>query len=330
MSQTITAQDDQLHPPGDNSSPLYRESFFWGFYEPGGIWGMGNIAFHHHAPRTDRFLVLALPDGRRLVYAQMDGSPISEASLTAGAVRFIRVEPLVCWRIQAEAAFLVISRGQDISRILGAIRASPVASLSLVPEEPLETLPVRWDLTYTTVTGPQRPDWSFFSPVVQHYQAAGRVQGTIQIADQMYPFAGYGPHDHSWGLRDWLLPRYWYFGSFQVGTTSVHVVRSQTTDGRSIESGFIYRDGAAEALQAVHIHADHDPDNAHVRRAQIAFTIAGGDTLTLHAAMRDYYHFTVHAQGHQRCHDTETLVTVECASGQGQGILQYGHLLEEM
>lgn len=324
--QTITAQDDQLHPSSDELSPLYRESFFWGFHEPGGLWGMTNIAFHHNVPRTDRFLVLVLPDGRLLTHAQMDDAPIQETTLTANAVRFIRLEPLARWRIQAEAVFIIVPQRQDISQVLGVVRASPVTPLPLFPVESLETVPVRLDLTYTAITGPQAVDWSFFGPA-RHYQATGQVQGTIQVANQTYPFAGYGPHDHSWGRRDWLLPRYWYFGSFQVGMSSVHIVRSQTTDGRSIESGFIHRGGTAEAIRAVQIHADHDLDNAHVQRARIALATASGVALTLDVAARDYYHFTVHVQDSRRCHDTETLVAVRSADNEGQGILQYGHLI---
>jgi len=323
----FTVQDDQLHPAGENASPLYRESFFWGFHEPAGIWGMANIALHYNVPRTDRFLVLALPDGRLLTHGQIDSAPIQEASLTANAVQFIRLEPLVRWRIQAEATFTMVPQRQDISRVLLPIHTLPLTTLFRPLDEPPETVPVHLDLIYTTITGPQPVDWSFFGVPARHYQAVGQMLGTIQVADQFYHFAGHGPHDHSWGIRDWLLPREWYFGSFQMGATSIHLVRSQTTDGRSIESGFIHRDGITETICAVHVQADHDPDNAHVRSARITLATASGATLTLEVSARDHYHFTVHVQDNQLCHDTETLVAVRGPAGQGQGILQYGHLI---
>ena len=91
-------------------------------------------------------------------------------------------------------------------------------------------------------------------------EQAGRVKGTLQLADRLIPFDATGHRDHSWGTRDWFALQHheWFVG--QVGSElAVHFWHIQAL-GQSEFRGFVYKDGVMAAVSDVEVSVEFDKE----------------------------------------------------------------------
>jgi len=83
----------------------------------------------------------------------------------------------------------------------------------------------------------------------QHYEHAGRVEGTISVDGEVRAFEGFGQRDRSWGVRDKRVPANWRWFSAQFGDRLCFNAIKVEVLGLRASGGYVYHEGKVEALR---------------------------------------------------------------------------------
>jgi len=185
MASTVhmaTAEDDQRHQPGPNSLPLWNESYWFAFYDPGSEVGVtARLGMYPNKQEGNLYLLFAR--GREIVHAVID--PCG---------------PLPLWednRMSSHGYVIDLEKPPDQFR--------------LRYEHEGHAMDVVWEGYSPTYLYPVPPGTTS-DQVPRHIEHAGVVTGTVTIAGTPYPVDCLGHRDHSWGgERDWSkMPRWDY------------------------------------------------------------------------------------------------------------------------
>ena len=117
-----------------------------------------------------------------------------------------------------------------------------------------------------------------------HYEASGRVRGTVTLDGDTYEVDGFGHRDHSWGPRkvDTLICHRWLAGS--VGPQlSWSVIAWLSKDGELLTRGYVVRDGVQTMADSVDLIPFCEPDGITHRGGWGQLHLPGEQPLTIRA-----------------------------------------------
>src|SRR6185295_3972804 len=85
-----------------------------------------------------------------------------------------------------------------------------------------------------------------------HLEQSGAWTGEIRVDGRRLAFSGVGSRDHSWGRRDWeaLDSSRLFIASF--GEDLAAHALAVTVRGKSVEGGYVWRDGRAHRITRIH------------------------------------------------------------------------------
>jgi len=183
-----TVEDDQRHTPGPDSKPLWNESFWFAFYDPGSEIG-ATIRVGIHPNRDDANIYLFLTHRGEVVHSIVDYHapvpPMEDGRLALHGYTIEWTKPLESFRLRYEQGW--------------------------------HSLDVTWEGFSPTYLYAFPPE-STSDQVPRHIEHAGKVRGTITIAGTEHSIDCFGHRDHSWGgERDWSKMHQWDYLSGEIG-----------------------------------------------------------------------------------------------------------------
>jgi hypothetical protein len=305
------------------------------------LWGQVNAAFHHQAGRLDQFIVLLDREQDKTWCMLNIQTGLEDMDLADAGLRHTGRPG--DWKIDLVGRALLVDPS-DISLSVWAVldpkRFAAEATEDLRELRGQVTDPAGravWedaqvDLHYRSVTPSFEMDWSFLGKEQEHYQENGVMSGSVRIADRTYSVhEAHTSHDRSWGVRDWLVPEWWYFGMGSLEEDiHFHFAVSRLRSGELVQSGFIYREqGETEWLDRVEVeHVERAPQG-YVSHAR--FTLAAGQKeWTVSMDSKDGYRTSVHREAGLHLYVTETLMSISLqddrSTAMGIGGLESGYV----
>jgi hypothetical protein len=265
------ASDEGTHPAG--SREHWNESFYLNFFDPQRGWGaVSRIGFSPNRGFADGFVCLYLPDGSTRFIPVWEPCSDHRGRSSAGAVEHVCLEPFRRWRVGYRGPIYQFLEPASMGD-------SAPAGLAELPGSELEL-----ELEFQAIHGAfdfhdsMRRDWLPAADLLaklkpgylfehlgpglrklallrtmsgaQHYEHAGRIEGSIRLDGELTRVAGIGQRDHSWGVRDMRVPANWRWFSGQLGEELCFNAISVEVLGLRASGGYLYHRGKAEALRS--------------------------------------------------------------------------------
>jgi hypothetical protein len=145
-------------------------------------------------------------------------------------------------------------------------------------------------------------------------EQAGRVKGTLTLADRVITFDATSHRDHSWGTRDWLAMQHyeWFVG--QVGAdVNVHFWRFQALGATEVR-GFVYKSGLMAAVANVDIAVEFDPEYWQQRYTAKILDDAGRTTVV---STEVFAHYTLVPDPTMQLRESGGIATIDGTEGAG-------------
>lgn len=121
-----------------------------------------------------------------------------------------------------------------------------------------------------------------------HFEASGRITGSVVLGDTRYEVDGLCHRDRSWGIRRWdtLLNHRWVPGTFgpelSFGSIAWHGV-----DGTVRQFGYVVRNGEVVHALDVDTVVHMEPDGTTYRGGTVKWTLPGDEELVIECAPVD-------------------------------------------
>jgi hypothetical protein len=121
-----------------------------------------------------------------------------------------------------------------------------------------------------------------------HFEASGRISGSVVLGGTSYEVDGLCHRDRSWGVRRWdtLLNHRWVPGTFgpdlSFGSIAWHGV-----DGTVRQYGYVVRNGEVVHALDVDTVVYMEPDGTTYRGGQVIWTLPGDEELVIDCAPVD-------------------------------------------
>jgi hypothetical protein len=128
-----------------------------------------------------------------------------------------------------------------------------------------------------------------------HFEASGRITGTVELDGRAYEVDGLCHRDRSWGLRRWdtLLNHRWIPGTIgpelSFGSIAWHAV-----DGTIRRYGYVVRDGEVVHADEIDIVVHMEADGATYRGGVATWTFGDAEPLVLECRPYDGVVFSHH------------------------------------
>jgi hypothetical protein len=301
--EQITADAERWQQPG--AEEQWSDSFYFGGGNGEGLAFYSRIGRRPNEDLTEGALGLWLPgQGFLLSFAR---TGIAD-EIAAGPVGFGCELPLKMWQIRFEGAGRLFERAEHVA----------------TRRDDYETVEVHGDLRFMAWHDPL----SFRSGLTDgvassHYEQAGSIAGTIEVAGTRHPLAGRGMRDHSWGVRDWQGVPYWrWFGMLADPDNFLVLNNVGTRDGGEVAGGFLMRDGVLAPIEACETVSELDPELGCQRSFTARARDAEGRETTLQGRAIEVAPLRQRRDG-RLTHVNEGLTEYEWEGRRGTGISEY-------
>ncbi len=293
----IDERDERLHAVG--SHPACPESIYLNWADParhGSTLARPRYRFH---PRKTDGLVISLRNGElELFYGPSDLDHEGDCrdedparGMRAGDLVVTMLEPLRAWRLQIEG-----ERGMDVvfeANTPAFDYAGHGAKLA------------------STMTG-------------AHFEQSGRVTGWTEFGGKRHEIDALGQRDKSWGVRDWERLEGWNWLAGQLGSDWSFNLMQTIEDGKSLDNGFVFRDGANWPLTGARIDYTWGDHEHQMVRAEIELVEASGRTHRLSAEALGGFPIVRQDVWLEETHVAYTLQEAGAdAAREGQGVVEH-------
>jgi hypothetical protein len=148
-----------------------------------------------------------------------------------------------------------------------------------------------------------------FAP--NHWEASGRMTGTVQIGRRHHQIDGLYHRDHSWGVRKWdtLRSHRWVAGAFGPDLAFA-MVTWHSTDNDLFTGGYVFRDGTIIRAEAVDPLPYLEADGITIRGGEAHWYLDDDTRLSLRCAPVDGLLFS-----HRDVTETDTICRVRHPDG---------------
>jgi hypothetical protein len=319
----LDARHDLAHPVEGDSA--WSESYYFNGYDPASDTGLfTRIGVRPHEGTMDVGLSLWLPGNRIAnVRGVREQREMTDSDLDVGGVRYQREEPMVRWRLTAEAEAEVL----DLATRTGSGTRAHVGV----------------DLTFTALTpavgtdglGRSRSDDTSAATATTvgkgHLEQAGAWAGTVTCEGETWALdaaTARGNRDKSWGPRRWGGPQMWRWFSINIDdSTHFGGIRIGTPAG-DLHRGWVWRDGEATSIRRWDVTSELAADGVTHTASEVRATDKAGRVHELRADILRVYGVP-HRTGERSTVVNEGLARWTYEGRTGYGISEYLHQLDD-
>jgi hypothetical protein len=279
--------DERPHQRG--SDPWWQESVFFSWWaEEAGVGGVFRLGHEPNKGLANVWLGLVTSEGRRFRFCESE-LPLTDADRGRTGVSAHLGGDRLCWAGPVDGKLGWTIRHPDCD-----------ANVEIEDFYPMTNL---WRLR----TGTSLADE--FAP--EHWEASGRVIGSVRLGDREYQVDGLCHRDHSWGLRKWdsLRSHRWVAGTFGPDL-SFALVTWHSTDNVLFSGGYIFRDGEIIRADMVDPVAYLLPDGISIRGGRAEWTLENDTKLSIDCDAVDGVLFT-----HREVTESDTICRVVDQTG---------------
>jgi len=303
----IEMEYDVMHEAGEQKD--WNESFYFNFYDRGNdLTGFMRIGLVPNKKEKTFFCFLMLPDGS--VAGTKETVELTDSELCAKGLKFEKLETDKKWKLTFDG---------ELVRALKGEQAPVKANFDLVFDAVNPVYDYR-----NSVQGAEKEKISA-SVASEHVEQAGKVEGTVNVADKLYTVKALGERDHSWGSRDWTAPRFWLWVTCQFNENFAFNITKLEMDKGEVDAGFLYMDGQNIPIVKVDIARefsvmDGSPTELYMAMYDNEGNVYGVKAVTKHTAMLKF-------EGEDKKHQAvmwETLAKFKMMDGEdGYGIAEH-------
>jgi hypothetical protein len=289
--------DEKTHAPGPHAH--WNESFYLNFFDEEQEWGgASRIGFLPNLGYADGFVCLFLPGGAVGFIRAWEACANHSDKSSAGSIKHVCVEPFKRWRLNYCGPIYYFEEPASMGDFARSVLTDlPTREIEIDLEfralhEPFDfhDSMKRDFLPISELAGKLRPAYlaSHLGPGIrkmrllrvmsgaQHYEHAGRVEGTILIDGNEHKISGFGQRDHSWGVRDMRVPDKWRWFSCQFGEELCFNATEVKLLAFRAFGGHVHYEGRSEPLKDWTLEADMDETGRWAKRLTLNLTAASG------------------------------------------------------
>lgn len=302
---TILASDELQHPAGP--SPHWNESYWFPFSDSGGSWaGFTRVGISPPRGTRDALVCLFFPDGSAGILLSREPFAAGDPVIRAGGLAYECLDPLRRWRVRYEGeVFHVADLGLipfywdhglfDLPRRRVALDLTFEALHDAVDFHFRKqgSVPLRRQLARlrdprtaaSLLSFPRRLGQALRMGQNRHYQQTGSMSGYLVVDGERVDLVGASARDHSWGIRDWTLPRRWRWFSAQFDGRMAFSVHRLELLGSILSAGYLWRGGRTLPLAGFEIEGVLDAGASSGQPVRILLRTEGGETLDVAARL---------------------------------------------
>jgi hypothetical protein len=291
------SSDEKTHQASPHKH--WNESFYVNFFDPAGNWGgASRIGFSPNQGFADGFICLYFPNGATGFIRTWESSSDHLNRNSAGPIEHVCVKPFEKWQLRYAGPIYYFedppSMGDFAQTMLTDLPKREL-ELNLQFEAVHEVFDFHASMKRELISigdlfNKLRPNYfiDHLGPAIrkvkllkimsgaQHYEHAGRIEGTISVDGEIYTFNGFGQRDHSWGVRDMRVPANWRWFSGQFkDELCFNAIKVELLALRA-SGGYVYHQGKAEALKGWSFKADLDNSGLCAKSVSISLSTISG------------------------------------------------------
>ncbi|MGH8992135.1 MAG: DUF7064 domain-containing protein [Acidimicrobiia bacterium] len=260
MSSTYQEKDELCHEaPAATDDPWWQESVVLTFWDDqAGVGALFRLG-HEVGQGTATVWLGAVTDAGDRYRWYRGALPLSDHDRAGDGVR-----------LEAGGVAAVLENGQLHWRVSQPEFECDVTVTDFYPMTNL------WQLGTQTSLAKE------FAP--EHWEASGRVTGTVRIGDRRYDVDGLHHRDHSWGTRKWntIRTHRWVAGTLGPDLSFMGL-SWLANDGSLVTEGYVNRHGETTPARAVDILAYVDIDGLSCRGGRVRMDLPDGTDVTFEA-----------------------------------------------
>jgi hypothetical protein len=301
---TFPPTDESTHVPGPHRH--WNESFYVNFFDANQGWsGSSRIGSSPNQGHADGFVCLYFPDnttGFIRTWKALHDPPSENA---VGPLQHTCLEPFRRWRLQYDGPIYHFSEPESMADFGRSVLADvPQKRLKLdlsfhslhPPFDFHDSMRVRL-IPWRDLSAKFRPRYvlDHLGPALRkarlvrtmsggnHYEQAGRVQGSIEVDGQTFALDGFGQRDHSWGVRDMRVPANWRWLSCQFGETLCFNAIQVDVLALRVSGGYVFHQGQLDVVTKWICEPCYEDDERWPERVNVRLATRGGKQFQLHA-----------------------------------------------
>lgn len=289
--------DEKTHQAGPQKH--WNESFYLNFFDLEGNWGgASRIGFSPNQGFADGFICLYFPNGATGFIRTWESCRDHLNRSSAGSIEHACAKPFEKWQLRYVGPIYYFenpaSMGEFAQTMLTDLPKREL-ELNLQFQAVHEVTDFHASMKRELISGSDllsklRPNYFFdhLGPAIrkvkllrimsgaQHYEHAGRIEGTISVDGEIHTFNGFGQRDHSWGVRDMRVPTNWRWFSGQFkDDLCFNAIKVEVLAFRA-SGGYVYHQGKAEALKSWSFKADLDGSGLRAKNVSLSLFACSG------------------------------------------------------
>ena len=289
--------DEKTHQAGPHEH--WNESFYLNFFDLTGNWGgASRIGFSPNKRFADGFICLYFPNGATGFIRTWESCHDHLNRSSAGPIEHVCVKPFEKWQLRYAGPIYYFenpTRMGDFAQTMLTDLPKREIELNLQFQAVHEVFDFHASMKRELISGGDllnklRPNYfiDHLVPAIrkakllrtmsgaQHYEHAGRIEGTISVDGEVYTFNGFGQRDHSWGVRDMRVPANWRWFSCQFGDElCFNAIKVEVLALRA-SGGYVYHQGKAEALKGWSFKADMYDSSLWAKSVSLSLVTSSG------------------------------------------------------
>lgn len=252
VNKPVRPSDEFLHAHTRECD--WNESYYFNFFDPRkGIGGWTRIGFLPNQELDHGLLALYWKD-RTFAFFDRKRISVRVGQLALGDLQNVCLEPTRAWKISFSGDLVELGPGEAIG-IKGdgqgekADTAIDLTFEGVSPPFDVRSVDSGVLADLLLESGARMADARLARRVSsRHYEQAGKVTGRIRVGSEEASFDGGGHRDHSWGVRDWTVPNYWNFSTFQFGDEMAYSFSRVSVGNMVLRFGHLIENGNNRAV----------------------------------------------------------------------------------
>ncbi|MDH4122474.1 MAG: PEP-utilizing enzyme [Thermoplasmata archaeon] len=201
--------------------PNWNESYYFNFYDrTSDIYGFMRIGLNPKIEMKNVFCFFIMPDGKMI--GIKESTPDRDKTLSIKGLNFEKLVPEKKWKLRCS------------STMTGAFTEKVEFDLDF------ESLNDIFDYREAVTSAGRMMSKDIAS---EHLEQFGKIQGRLKIGEKVYSIDALGERDHSWGIRDWIAPKLWFWLNAHFSEVLSVNITKLVTDIGEVYAGFIFEDG---------------------------------------------------------------------------------------